>query len=447
MKNIKTIILGTILSFNVMATSNQIESIILYNNYSQINSVGNFKDGKVIFQDIPRGIKKESIIFSKDVDEYSFESKTLNMRDIQLDNLGEYVRIKKEDPGMYSTKSWKAKIIGVGNKLIVKDREGYIYQLGEETGVFYPNFKREIKPSITAKMATAKEGGEINLSYLTSGIHWSAKHIIKMKSDKKISLKSFVVLKNQTGREIGGADATIISGETNDVRKNRRFMVQESNVTGMDSMPKGESINGFYKFELRNKLTLKGNEEKTIPLYEERFLKSELVNNFNLTLGSGNEERAKHSNQTLKFKNVVLSGSLILPKGVVNIYNNENNKLIFIVNRNIGNIGKNEEVELPIGKNIDVYLKTKTELVSITKVNKVFEKAKKTTFYFSNESNKESNIRIKVSIPWNTKEVEYFKTDSKVKVIQTRLNNMFEIKVQIPAATTIQGTMSYKEVK
>jgi hypothetical protein len=100
MKNIKTIILGTILSFNVMATSNQIESIILYNNYSQINSVGEFKDGKVIFQDIPRGIKKESIIFSKDVDEYSFESKTLNMRDIQLDNLGEYVRIKKEDPGM-----------------------------------------------------------------------------------------------------------------------------------------------------------------------------------------------------------------------------------------------------------------------------------------------------------------------------------------------------------
>jgi hypothetical protein len=142
-----------------------------------------------------------------------------------------------------------------------------------------------------------------------------------------------------------------------------------------------------------------------------------------------------------------LSESLILPKGVVNIYNNENNKLIFIGNRNIGNIGKNEEVEVPIGKNIDVYLKTKTELVSITKVNKVFEKAKKTTFYFSNESNKESNIRIKVSIPWNTKQVEYFKTDSKVKVIQTRLNNMFEIKVTIPAATTIQGTMSYKEIK
>jgi len=457
LKCLSTILLGLSISNSSLASASD-KSIIFYNNFAQINSESQFKDGKATFSDIPKEIIRNSISLSKDVSEYSLVSNYFDISKIKNDHIGRTIKIKNMDKGIYEESYWWGTLLGWGKDLIVSDEKGYIHNIKNDTAVWYPNLKSfDVDPHIEVFSDEYDDDENIDISYLSKNLTWSAKHILVIRGNKKGGIKSYIVLNNQTDKNLSGIHASVFAGEApldnNVTRYSQRSPIYKDmavSVAGvMRTLPSSSSKNGSYKFSISKKIDLKNHSSKTIPLSSERNIDVDITNEFNVS-HSSSSDTPHHAVRYISFTNDSRVDNIIIPRGSINIYSDGMDGKTFVGSRTIQNTAVGEEIRLSLGRSVDVSLTAKTvKLFKKMPVGKKDEETAISTLKISNNSNKPSNAVIRINLPWNVSSVgKFIVIGSRSRSIIADVDkNVAIINITIPSHSTTTGSITIKRIK
>ena len=340
-------------------------------------------------------------------------------KDVRLVNLNTEVNFSQVD----------AKLLSVN--------EGPVYQVGRDIylghpgQVVLPEVPENLiaKPSLIWLLQNSGTDHEVEVTYLTAGIGWSADYVVTLdKSETKADIEGWVTLNNMSGAQYANAQMKVVAGEVNVVpRMNVRADFAEGG-RAMKAMAepapmREESFAEYHLYTLPRRTTIKENESKQVSLlaatgvgmtkvYEYRGDESF----YTVPMPPQTEQKV---GVYLKFKNKEENHlGMPLPAGVMRIYQEDSEKMLqFSGEDSIKHTPKDEEVRLHLGNAFDVVGdRTQTDFQRIS--DRVFESAYEITL----RNHKDTNITVDVVEPmsddWSIleKSSEFTKKDARTAV-------------------------------
>jgi len=225
----------------------------------------------------------------------------------------------------------KARLIAVNG--------GPVYQIGSEISLGFPG--RVVVPSIPDnlfehptliwKLNNQNSGSqELEVSYQTNGMNWSADYILNLdESEKTADLASWVTLNNQSGARFENATLQLVAGEvkraeTVQTRYAPMAKGYEDIYTSELRVPQfeQENLSEYYLYTLDQPTTIGMNQTKQVQLFAANgisVLKRYIFEN--LPMYSGEEKNFNRASIRYEFKNSRDNNlGRPLPKGTIRAY-------------------------------------------------------------------------------------------------------------------------------
>jgi len=250
-----------------------------------------------------------------------------------------------------------------------------VYKIGDEIYLGYNGIRilPEIPENLISKPTlmwlydyAGRDKAKIEISYLTSGMHWKADYILVLnRDDTQGSLAGWVTVDNKSGTLYKKATLKLVAGDVNVVQRPpmaKRAMVF---AEGMDANGAAQfEEKGFFEYhiyDLQRPTSLKNNQIKQISLLEANGItveKEYLVygQSYYFTRQYREDNPKQPVNVYVKFQNDKENKmGMPLPKGTMRLYKqDEDKKLQFIGEDSIEHTPKDEEVSLKVGEAFDV---------------------------------------------------------------------------------------------
>ncbi len=225
---------------------------------------------------------------------------------------------------------------------LISNNDGPVYQIGSEISLGFPG--RVVVPSIPDnlfehptliwKLNNQNSGSqELEVSYQTNGMNWSADYILILdESEKTADLASWVTLDNQSGARFENATLQLVAGEVK--------RANEYTVTAYAPLAKGrmndeifssdlrapqfeqENLSEYYLYTLDQPTTIGMNQTKQVQLFSTggvSVLKRYIFEN--LPMYSGEEKNFNKAEIRYEFKNSKDNQlGRPLPKGTIRAY-------------------------------------------------------------------------------------------------------------------------------
>lgn len=293
------------------------------------------------------------------------------------------------------------------------------------------------EPTLSLDILSKQSGKQnIDLSYLTTGLSWSANYVAELNTDEtKMSLNGFITLSNNSGIPYENASLQLVAGDVhlvNQYMAARKFaaprmndaVFMEAAATGMPSV---DNLSDFYVYTLPNKTNLLSQQTKQVALLSNSDISIQKSYVFDNNLMPYSDE-LKNIKPTIFFsfdnKKENQLG-IALPKGVIRLYKEQGlNGLLFIGEDNINHTANLEPVKLEMGQAFDVFADAKrTEFTQLSKT--AAEAAYKITF--TNGGKKEVKVTIYQNFNSN------FKIVSQTKPSTQETSNRVKWELTIPA--------------
>ncbi len=356
------VILFALVLFLEIATAQNV-SVTVYN-----NNLGVVKETRVVkiesgiskfsISDVPTEIDPTSvhIKFDGEVLEQNYQYDLANKAAILRKYVDKTVTLTDE-----SGKSFSGKLISIGaNSLTLANNNGGLTVI---TDLKKYNIVLDAlpsgfvtKPTLEYLVKSAKGGRrEIELSYFTSGMNWSAEYVAVLnKNDTEIKLNSWVSIENNSGATFRNAKIKLVAGEVNRARENAPYPIYATAKDfGGESQIKERAFFEYHIYELPRKTTLANRQKKQIAFFnaEKISVRKKYVYK-SRGYSSGKKENAE---VTLEFANKKTNNlGMPLPAGKVRLFKKDGQTLEFIGEDKIEHTAEGETVLLTMGKAFDV---------------------------------------------------------------------------------------------
>lgn len=256
---------------------------------------------------------------------------------------------------------------------LIANNNGPIYQIGNEISLGYsgrvvvPSIPDNLfsQPTLIWKLNNQVRGSqELEVSYQTNGMNWSADYIMVLtENEKKTDLSSWVTLSNNSGARFENVTLQLVAGSIK-----RAEIAPMAKFRGGRSMDvaysvaeapefEQENLSEYYLYTLDQPTTLAMSQTKQVQLFTANDISVEKRYIFeNLPMGSGDEKEFNRATVRYDFNNSKDNNlGRPLPKGVVRVFKADSKgRQQLLGEDNIDHTPNNEEVKIATGEAFDV---------------------------------------------------------------------------------------------
>ncbi len=230
------------------------------------------------------------------------------------------------------------------------------------------------------------------LNYKCYDISWNTNYIATINNDK-INLKIFFSIENNTDNEYNNYNVNLVSGDvkTQNNKQGRVFYKSvEATSLQEDNSIEPENLDEYKIYKLKNTITLPPFTNKKIEYFTSNNIKYTKILNI----------QTYHNNQVNSIKPSIKyiienknnnNLGINLPKGIIKVYNDNNNQIEFIGEALINDISEDETLQFEIGKANDVKFSQKI-ITNQTISDKIY--VTEAEFKINNYANKEQEVHI-----------------------------------------------------
>jgi len=230
------------------------------------------------------------------------------------------------------------------------------------------------------------------LNYKCYDISWNTNYIATINNDK-INLKIFFSIENNTDNEYNNYNVNLVSGDvkTQNNKQGRVFYKSvEATSLQADNSIEPENLDEYKIYKLKNTITLPPFTNKKIEYFTSNNIKYTKILNI----------QTYHNNQVNSIKPSIKyiienknnnNLGINLPKGIIKVYNDNNNQIEFIGEALINDISEDETLQFEIGKANDVKFSQKI-ITNQTISDKIY--VTEAEFKINNYANKEQEVHI-----------------------------------------------------
>ena len=296
--------------------------------------------------------------------EQNFEYDLMSPQKLMEKYVGREVKLinKSEDYTFYEQ---KAILLSVNNGPVY-EVDGEIY-LGHPGEVVLPEIPEELiaKPTLVWLLSNDGADHEIEATYLTGNINWSADYVVTLnRTETAMDIEGWVTLNNRSGATYTNAELKLVAGELNLVDEGRamgaKMMRADMVMAPSAPMMEQEAFAEYHLYTLQRRTTIRQNQSKQVSLLsgtevpvEKRY---EFRGNVNFYSSSISALRNQNADVFLYFQNREEDGmGMPLPAGVIRVYQEDRSGMLqFSGEDRIQHTPRNEEVRLTLGKAFDV---------------------------------------------------------------------------------------------
>ena len=215
-----------------------------------------------------------------------------------------------------------------------------------------------VRPTIAWRVSGLRKGtGKVELSYLATGLQWEATYMaILNKSSERIELESWASLRNDSGVTFDKAQVRLIAGDVKRVPGQRGVVYAAKEARSMAAakydgraLAEQREFFEYHLFELRSPVTLKNNESKQFALRPRTTVETKKQFIYKPS------QEAEKVGARILFKNEKKVGlGEPLPSGIVRVYQEDGNALVFLGEHRLPHRARSEEVAIPVGNAFDL---------------------------------------------------------------------------------------------
>lgn len=280
------------------------------------------------FADVSAAIRPETVNLATDgatVVEQNFDYDLLSPSSLMEKAVGETITLLRTNPGTGAETRERAKVLAVNG--------GVVLQVGDHIEVLrddglpvraifdkVPDTLRA-RPTLSVTLA-AQRGGDrpVTLSYLTSGLGWSADYVALF--DEKagsIDVQGWVTLTNRTGTSFANARTLLVAGEVAQDGEGRSYDGARSIRQAGTETAAREQLGDFYLYPLAERTMIADKQTKQVSFLDVKGAAASSGYEYrNDWLGAGEAQGAA---SVLRFSTAAKSGiGDALPAGTVRVY-------------------------------------------------------------------------------------------------------------------------------
>jgi len=346
--------------------------------------------------DIPSLIEPSSvhIKFNGEVIEQNYQYDLVSMTSLLYKYIDQTITLTNKE------KSYSGKLLSINDNNIILQTDSGLEVFPNLTSyqINVPKLPEGLltRPTLVWKINSNQAGKQnINLSYSTSGITWTAEYVAVLNDkENEISFNSWVSIDNTSGGRFENAILKLIAGDVHLIQNsNREYIAAKQNVgntleNALSTFTE-EPFYDYHIYELTTKTTIANNENKQISLFN--------ADNIKVTKEYWySDNPLKYTNgkvmSVLKFKNTKENNlGIPLPKGKVRIFKERGGMSEFIGEDEIGHTPKDEEIMLKVGNAFDLVAST-----TLINSKKISDKIYENEYSISLKNHKDEDVVIKV---------------------------------------------------
>jgi hypothetical protein len=377
--------------------------------------------GKIIFPNVATKVITDSVIakFINPVQllTQDFDKNTISFYKILKQHLGKKVSFYDTVKDKSSTNSRiNSGILLAINPLLIKLPSGSIVSNIIPSNIIFNSIDSDLiqYPSLIWNVNNlSSNNNTINLTYLTRGLKWSSNYTIFYDSDsKKMDFYGNLKITNNSGVSYKNIDLQCLAGDVNVIKPKFERRVFKNKALAFDSLA-SESINtnvteksfsDFHIYTVPFKVDLKNNQSKQIKFINS--LNIPVSKLYSLHLSSANQKTYLTSPRNFKtslvfFNNKKNNLNIPLPKGIVRVYQQENNETHFVGENSISNKPTDSKITIETGKAFDVTLTEKNINFSSKYSNGRYYYIKNISNYII-KNRKNKSVTVKFTVPYNS---------------------------------------------
>lgn len=332
----------------------------------------------VAFKDVSASIRPQTAILKSDhvqVLEQNFEYDLLSEQALLNKYVGETVTVVTHNVATGESTQQPA--------VVLSNNQGVMLKIGDKIqpmlanmSIIYDKIPKNLrdKPTMSLLLNNQSAGEQaVELTYLSDNLNWKADYVAHLLDSKKLNLKGWVTLTNNSGSDYPNAKLQLVAGELNRVQENRREMmamdisVKKARVAAAPQMSQ-ESLFEYHLYTLDRPTTIKNKQQKQVSLlvandvpYEKRLvIKGQDYFGWR-KWDYGSEYQALQTEVKVIIDNKKANHlGMPIPAGVIRTYQNDSNhNAQFIGEDHVTHTPENERIELLLGKAFDVTAKRK----------------------------------------------------------------------------------------
>ncbi|SDW88425.1 hypothetical protein SAMN05421882_103515 [Nitrosomonas communis] len=297
--------------------------------------------------------------------EQSFDFDVLTPEKLLEKYSGKEVTVIRTDPATGSEASEVATILSTNEGIILKfiDR----VESSVPGRIVFPGVPENLRdrPTLLISLISQSQGKhDLELSYLTSGLSWSADYVADLNADNDwLDLNGLITFTNQSGIAYHNARLQLVAGDVHQIYPeqptSKKMMTFAREVA--DSAPmKKEALFEYHLYTSPHPITLAENQTKQVALMSATHIpvSKEFILQGKDYYYSGQYPIISHklkTNVSISFANKGEGLGMPLPKGIIRVYKKDTQgNHLFIGEDQIDHIPQNELVRLSLGSTLDI---------------------------------------------------------------------------------------------
>ncbi|ALV62970.1 hypothetical protein ADU37_CDS12710 [Thermococcus sp. 2319x1] len=276
-------------------------------------------------------------------------SKELKGKDLIEANIGKEITIK-----LKSGETIGGKFLGYKDGKIAMQGDGYYLISPEEIAYMKMASIGEESTADVYAIVNAEEDGKyfFKLIYRVGGIGWSSRY--KLYLSDKAEFYGYIILDNPTNKSFENADVLLVSGDVQFYQPPQAVIERYYTLEVAKEVPQQPiqetKLEAFYLYKLGT-IDIEAFEKKLIPyIYQESEFTREYL-----------YESHPYGGSQDVYEIISLKTGEVLPRGVVEIYKEMEDKNVLIGEQMIDHTAKGDILRLKLGRDVD--LKGKTEVL------------------------------------------------------------------------------------
>jgi len=280
--------------------------------------------------------------------------------------VGKKIKVYRWNEAKGVDEAKEAEVLAVKNGLVLKiDNE---VTFGYPGRLAFPEVPKNLidKPTLVWLLASRAPKAEMEVSYLSSGLSWSADYVLVVDDkDARGDLTGWVTLANQSGASFEDATLKLVAGDVNQVKAEEQLDYNETPRVQAASPPappfREESFFEYHLYTLDRATTVRDNEQKQVTLLEGRGAKIQkklifrgreqyFMNTFGEPLA---DDKVSVYLEIQNAKENALG--MPLPRGVIRVYKaDKSGSKQFIGEDHIDHTPRDEKIRVKTGDAFDI---------------------------------------------------------------------------------------------
>ncbi len=316
---------------------------------------------RIAFPDVSAAIRPETVSLTSkglSVVEQNFDYDLLTPAKMMEKQVGRDVQIVRTNPATGAQTTETATVLSVNSGVVLRigKRIEALRDDGLPTRVVFDSIPENLRASPTLSVTVdAEQAGprQVDLSYLASGISWSAAYV-GMYDEKhgSLNLQGWVTIANSSGTSFRDADAELIAGSVNTTSGNSggTYANGARTTPGTTAQQGAKPLGDLYAYRLPERVTVANQQTKQIAFLDLGDARATKRYSYEASYFNS-AERAQAATVGVDFSN----GSEAIPMGTVRLYMRDSKgDPKFIGEQFIGHVPAGSNIGIDIGDAFDV---------------------------------------------------------------------------------------------